>query len=210
MFAEIMGGLGMLGNVAGGLFGGNDGGSEKQTQTRAVADWLLPYQKAAVERQYQLSNQPYKQNPGLLALLAQDFTNEAQPQVRPWDANYSPSMASGDPRLSLVNKQTHPWIKLAAKPGENVPYPVSNKDMARYQAQMEGNPEFNPEVMNSADYKAWLKNNRAFLKAMDNRPFNIGDKPYQQYMDTKLTAQQPQPSVADQYLSSRKLKGLLG
>lgn len=214
-FMSILGPvLGMAGSAAGGLLGGQ-GQQENTTQTKSVAPWLLPYQKAQVERQYNLSNQPYQSYPGFFQQFASAMQQEQAPQQNPWD-NLQMAMAGrplqGNQRQQFVDRTNHPYNPLTAKPGEQVPLQLNRGDYLRYMAEMEKNPDYQARTMSKAQMAEWSKNNRGLKKYMADKPYVLRDNVYAQQVNQNLAqAQQADdPNIIDQYYAPRSLKGLLG
>jgi hypothetical protein len=194
--------------------GGGGGGASTQTVINELPKWMRPYAKAYLERQLDLSNQDYQAYPGLFQQMAQaQQQEESAANARPWDRLGLPAQNLGfganNPQ-AFANKADRPFNALTAKPGEQRPLPIGSKEYMRYLEAMQANPGYQPNIMNKAQYQAWLKNNKGLTKAMGNLPFVVGNPEYQQYLSAQNQAAVPQPNVLDQYLASRNMKGLLG
>lgn len=215
-FMSILGPvLGMAGSAAGGLLGGQDQ-QQNTNQTKSVADWLLPLQKAQVWRQYNLSNKDYQDYPGFFQQFASAMQQEQAPQQNPWD-NLQMAMAGrplqGQPQQQFVDKLTNPVVPLTAKPGERLPQQLSHADYTRYMQNMAENPDYYAKTLSQDQMKQWKKDNQGLRKYMGkNQPYQLGTGVYNQSVAADLADQRKQqaPNIIDQYYAPRALKGLLG
>jgi hypothetical protein len=215
-FMEFLGPiLSAAGPIAGGLLGGNQQPDPStQTQQNQVADWLLPYLKAQVERQYNISNKPYQPYQGFFQSMAQAVQDEAKPAERPWDDfKFSrPGRAQNPDPQQFVDRKFHPINPLTAKPGEALPIPLGHAEYGRYMQNMDSDPGYTARTLNPAQFGQWKKDNRGLRKYMTDKPYQINDTPFNQSVAAQLAQKntEEQPNIIDRYYAPRALKGLLG
>lgn len=214
--ALIMGGLGAASNIAGGMMGGNKGASQTQTQSNVNSDakWLLPYRQALVERQLNLSNQPYKAYPGLLQQFSQALQQENAPQQHPWDSFLTDSGSQAQwGQQQFVDRTDHPFNTLTAKPGESLPLALDSKEYTRYMQNMANDPKYKAKTLSPKQLQQWKKDNAGLGKYFgDDQPYLLHTGIYNQSVAAQLANQQQQqaPNIIDQYYAPRSMKGLLG
>ena len=215
-FMSILGPLlSVAGPMAGGLLSSGGQTSQTQTQNNQVAPWLLPYQKAQVERQLNISNKPFQDYPGFYQQFAQAMQQEQAPEKHPWD-NFQNARAGtpvgGYDKQQFVDRTNHPYNPLTAKPGEQVPLQLNRGDYIRYNQNLSEDPNYHARTMSNAQMAEWKKANRGLKQFMTDKPYALRDNVFNQQVQQNLAAAQQQqaPNIIDQYFAPRALKGLLG
>lgn len=213
--------------------GGGSTGTQSMTNTTTLPDWMMPYAKAYLQRQYNLSNRQYQPYGGLYQQLGKeaqqtkppDFFGQSAFQPSPqgqagmlWNGQAMNSQGmpvngmSGNPSggLPVVGSNTEPFNRMTAIPGEMSPVSLGQGDYIRYLNKASANPSFTPKIVNQAAYNNAKKNaGKMFNK---DEYFIVPDNQYSQYLSAQISQkQQPQGSATpllDAYLGKNAMKGI--
>ena len=200
---------------------GSGGSAGSSTMINDMAPWVKRYGKGFLERQYNLSNQPYRQYPGLLNMLADEGAAKHVAGDFFGASAFVPSQEVPNQNVFRSDAET-PYSALTARPGESLPLPLSSPNYSRYLETLQKDPGLQPVIVNQAGYNALAKQNGALFKQMKDRVFVLPENEYQEYLNQGNNGQAgfnrsygaaPMAGAAksplfDQYFAPAKMKNL--